>query len=181
MLEAGLIDHSAIQRGDAMVRAGSAAVKQAEQDYKPEFALDLSWGRRGDGRSDMGSAMVTFNVPLFTGNRQDKRLEASKRSRQAARLDRQTRLLDMTRNLRARHAVWQRTAERIELYERVLLERTRAAREASENAFSTGSGDFGEIIRTQIAELDALMKLEGIRLERAQAQADLIYFQGDVK
>ncbi len=60
------------------VAAAETGVELAEQRYKPEFGIDLTYGGRGgnnpDGssRSDLFSIMVMMDLPLFHKNRQDR-------------------------------------------------------------------------------------------------------------
>lgn len=178
ILEENIGTHPEILAEQAHTRASEHGVSLANANYKPNWGVDVGYGYRADGRADLASAMVTLDVPLFTGNRQDKRLSAAKQARQAARLRLQVVELELLKNIRATYAIWQKSADRIQLYETVVLTRARAARVASENAYASGSADFAELVRTHISELDARIKLETIRLERSFAQARLTYFKG---
>lgn len=178
ILEENIGTHPEILAEQAHMRASEHGVSLANANYKPNWGVDVGYGYRADGRADLASAMVTLDVPLFTGNRQDKRLSAAKQARQAARLRLQVVELELLKNIRATYAIWQKSADRIQLYETVVLTRARAASVASENAYASGSADFAELVRTHITELDARIKLETIRLERSFAQARLTYFKG---
>jgi outer membrane protein TolC len=178
LLEQEISDHPALMQERAFVRANDHSVALAKENYRPNWGVDLGYGYRAAGRADFATAMVTFDVPLFTAKRQDKRLLAAKQSKQAAQLKLQAKELDIIRDIRAAYIVWQKSTDRIALYETVVMARTQSAVEASENAYATGSADFAEIIRTHISELDARLKLEAIKLERALAQIQLKYYEG---
>ncbi len=178
-LETNLNDHPEIRSAEAMVKAGDTSVALAKENYKPTWGLDVGYGHRSGGRADLATAMVTLDVPIFTSKRQDKRLSAARKQKQAALMDKRAHEMDMLRRVRALFVVWQKTSKRIMLYEDVLLKRSQAVSQASEDGYSNGTIEFNEIIRSQISELDLLLNLEAIRLERAEAQIDLIYFQGE--
>lgn len=179
MIEESLQDHPDLMQEKQSIRGSEKSQRIAEESYKPTWGLDLGYGYRAGGRADMATAMISMDLPIFTGNRQDKRLFAAKKSKQVARLKMQAKELDMVRNLRSAYGVWQRAIERIALYNTVVLERTKSARIASENAYASGSADFAEIIRTHLGELDARLNLQAIELQRALAQVELIYYQGN--
>lgn len=178
-LEAGLEYHPDLLQEKAMIHAGEKSVSLAKENYKPNWGLDLGYGARSGGRSDMATAMVTFDVPLFTAKRQDKRLLAAKLSKQSSMLKLRAKEMDMLRNVRAAYVTFVKSNKRIGLYNTVVLERTKAASLASENSYASGSTDFAEIIRTHLSELDARLKLEAIKLQRAAAQVELNYFRGE--
>jgi outer membrane protein TolC len=81
--QARLETHPRMLAAQARVAAGQSAVAVARQQYKPGWMLDLTYGDRsgagmdGARRSDLLSAMVTLDLPLFTGKRQDRRVAAS--------------------------------------------------------------------------------------------------------
>ncbi|GHF19353.1 copper transporter [Kordiimonas sediminis] len=170
--------HPRVQREEALVEAAEKGIALAEEAYKPNVGLDLGYGVRAGGRSDMASAMISVDVPLFTEKRQDKILSASKQARQSSMLAKQSVVMDMLRDMRASFEVWTRSAKRIELYQKVVLDRARAASEATERSYAAGSADFSEIIGRHISELDAHLALEKIKFERAAAQAELLYLEG---
>lgn len=179
-IESNLPKHPDLKIDAARVKAGEKAVAIAHENYKPNWGIDLSYGQRGAGRPDLASAMITLTVPIFTAKRQDKKLLSAQHLKQSSMLIKRAKELDMLRDLRSAHMIWQQSTRRIELYRTVILERSKFASEITENAYASGISNFSEIVRMQIFELDAKLKLEAIRLERAFAQIELIYFEGDV-
>lgn len=178
ILEEEVFEHPSLRQEKAFIQANDHDVALANENYKPNWGMDLGYGYRAAGRADLASAMVTLDVPLFTGKRQDKRLIAAKQSRQAAQFKMRAKELDTIRDIRTTYTVWGKSSDRISLYETVVLSRTQSASEASENAYASGNADFAEIIRTHLSALDARLKLEAIKLERALAQVQLEYYGG---
>ena len=85
-----LNQHPLLQLEQTRINASQKNVEIARQAYKPEWALDVTYGFRdgynpdGTERSNMLTAMVLMDMPIFTGNRQDKNLSSSKLRHQAA-------------------------------------------------------------------------------------------------
>jgi outer membrane protein TolC len=178
-IERKLRSHPDLRIDAARIKAGEKAVAIAHENYKPRWGVDLSYGQRGARRPDLASAMITLTVPIFTAKRQDKKLLSAQHLKQSSILTKKAKELDMLRDLRLAHMIWQQSNKRIKLYRSVILERRKSASEITQNAYASGISNFSEIVRMQIFELDAKLKLEAIRLERAFAQIELIYFEGD--
>lgn len=179
VLQAMLPDHPMVTVADADVAANAIEIEIAEEQYKPEWMLDMGYGVRGDGRPDFASVGVSLSLPFFTGKRQDRSVSAARHERSAARMERQTRLLELNQFLARTYADWGTLTERIELYERAVLQRAAGAREASLSGYQSGVSDFDDLVQARLAELDAELKLLRLRVERAQAQARLLYLEGD--
>ena len=99
-----LAQHPLLAAANARVLAASAGVDVAKSKYKPAVGFDLSYGERendrlGNPRDNFVSAMVTLSVPLFTGNRQGKEVNAAEHNRYANLNDRDLLLRDLRRQL----------------------------------------------------------------------------------
>ena len=77
-----LSNHPLMKALEQNIRATEAGVDLAKQKYKPAWGLNASYGRRnndpfGGHRSDALTVGLSFSVPLFTANRQDKEYSAA--------------------------------------------------------------------------------------------------------
>jgi len=77
-----LSNHPAILAIDIKRKASEKGIELAKQQYEPEWGVNASYAYRdnmpsGDSRADLFSVGVTFDLPLFTENRQDKQVAAS--------------------------------------------------------------------------------------------------------
>lgn len=174
-----LIQHPAVTAKRSSIEAADKDVALAGEQYKPGWAVNVGYGARGGDRADFASVGVTMDVPLFTKNRQDKRLSAAKKSRQAQQLSLNAVVLDMERRLMATHAIWSRSAERIALYEQVVRERAKDTSAASLASYQSGVTDFPELVRARLAELEIELKLLALNHERLKAQAELLFLEGE--
>lgn len=178
-LEAKLTRHPLVRVSDAVVDVEETNIELAKQAYKPAWAIEGGYGVRGADRPDFASVGVSLTVPIFTGKRQDRALSAAREDKSAAELDRATMLLDLRRDLIRAYADWSQLERRVRLYDEAVIKRANETADASVLAYGGGLVDFPELIRSQLAELNAKLKLLDLRVERAKARARLTYLAGD--
>lgn len=172
--------HPAIRVQDARISVRDAEIALARQQYKPGWSVEAAYGARGGNRPDLATVMLRFDLPIFTKNRQDRRLSAARRDRQAARLDREGGILEMSRKLRRAYADWQRLGQRVRLFEEDVLTRASGNSRAALDGYRNKTSDFSELIRSRLSELNLELSLIRLRADRAGAEAELIYLQGDI-
>lgn len=174
--------HPMIQMEDAVVNAKEKNIKIAEEQYKPGWMLDLTYGQRsgnnldGSSRDDFASAMVMVDLPLFTDKRQDKRLSASKLEHQASQFARTDRLLELKRQAEKEYANWVRLGKRLELYETRALVDAEQNSESTLKAYQNDLTDFTTLMRARLTELNTQLDMLKIRVDRAKSQANLLYY-----
>lgn len=183
-LHARLESHPLLQAESQRVAAGQSAVEAARQAYKPGWMVDVSYGDRrgrmdGERRSDMVSAMVTVDLPLFPGKRQDRRVAASVAEADAMRYRRDEAYRDLLRTLDTEYPRWQQLREREQGYEKSIVPAARNNAEAALNAYRNSVTDFSALMRAQIADLDTRLQALRTRTERLLAQVRLLYLAGD--
>lgn len=165
-IELALENNPALASMDRQIDLARNGAKLAKQAYKPEFGVEARYGRRGANRSDFGSLMITFDLPLFTSKKQDPAFRAARRREQAARLERDTLIRNLTQEALTYVATIGSLQDRIRRFEGVTLERANDAVTASRNAYGAGNIDFAELVRAEIA-------LRDLRLRRATLYRDL--------
>ncbi len=176
-----LLTHPRIQAIDQKIVASSTSIDLARQKYKPQWDLNANYGYRdndpvGRDRSDFLSVGVSFDLPLFTTNRQDKEVDAATASAAAAKTERALALRSMRAGFKAAKSRLLRLSQRKTLYENRLLREIHDQAEASLMAYTHDAGDFAEVVRARIAELNAHIELLNIDIERLKTIAELNYF-----
>ncbi len=172
-----LVQHPAVLIEDTRIEVREHDIDLAREQYKPRFSVGLDYGARG-GRPDFLSAKVGMSLPIFTGKRQDRNLSAAHRQRSAAVLGRDARLLEVDKALARTYAEWRRLEERVKLYGGVVIKRAADTTRASMTAYRSGVSDFAELIRARLAQLDNELMLLRLRVNRAQANAKLLFLAG---
>jgi len=171
--------HPQLASYDALIEVEEADVRLAEQAYRPSWALEAGYGMRGGGRADFASLGISVSIPLFPGRRQDRNLEAAIAERGAARLDRGATALDLRRELERAYADWTHLKSRVELYRSATIARAGEAAEASITTYGNRLTDYPELIRSQLAELDAELKFFELATAQAKSWAVLKFLAGD--
>jgi outer membrane protein TolC len=183
--EERLNQHPLLLLEQAKINASQKNVEIARQAYKPEWALDVTYGFRdgynpdGTERSNMLTAMVLMDMPIFTGNRQDKNLSASKLQHQAAMHSRDDQLRELNKLWHVNHAEWTRLGERLRLYETSLIKKAHVNANAALHAYQNDRGDFSSVMRARMMEFETQLKALNVRVEYAKSQTKLLYLQGD--
>ncbi len=176
-----LLQHPLIKGLDQQIVASATGVQLARQKYKPQWGLIASYGYRaadpqGNERSDLLSLGVSFDVPLFTANRQDREVQAAVATGEAIRTDKALALRSLQSGFDVARARLLRLDQRKALYAEQLLEQIHDQAEAALTAYTRDDGDFAEVVRARIAELNANIDFLNIKIDRLKTLAELNYF-----
>jgi outer membrane protein TolC len=174
------MDHPRIKAMDKKIEASQTNVELTRQNFKPGFSLGASYGYREDGpfgiqRDDFISLEVSFDLPLFTERRQKPQVEAASNTAAAIQTERILLLKNLFADYQRALAQLRILEERRDLFNNTLLVQMRDLTEATLAAYNTDEGDFAEVMRAYINELDARIELVGINVERAKTLAKLHY------
>ncbi len=184
VLQDNLLAHPALKAAAARIDARQAGVDLANERYKPGWALDLGYGYRngslsnGEPRSDFVSMSVTVDLPLFRKNRQDRTLAAALSERRAADESREELLRRLSSRLDAEYALWQDLSRRIDLYDRLILNQAEDKAQASLSAYQSEAGDFADVMRGYIDDLNTRLAYIRLQVERVQSYAVLANLGG---
>ena len=179
--------HPLIRAESAKVDASKQMTEMAKQEYKPGWSLLVDYGFRsgnnpdGSERADFATAMVSLDIPLFTGNRQDKTVSSNQQKNSAARYAKDDQLRKLKQLYEKDKHLWLRLGEREQLYKNSLLTAAKNNSKASLKAYQSGVSEFNTLMRAQITELDVRLEDLRVRIDRAAAQARLLYITGDYK
>ena len=176
----GLIRHPSIRATDQLIDAQAIDVDLARQAYKPEWSVFAQYGYRdrapnGQDRADLFSVGIGFDLPIFTGNRQDRKLRSSTARLEAARSERILQMRELQARARAAMARIEQLDDRIRLYRQTLLPQMEEQASAALTAYDNDDGDFAEAVRARIDELNAQVELTQIIAERAKSLASFRY------
>lgn len=172
--------HPLLLAFEQRIEAMQTGVELAQQKYKPEWGLTAQYGYRDDDpmgrdRADLFSIGVTFDLPLFTGNRQDKEVGAATSRTEALRTDKLLLARKLMAELDTSNVRLMRLNERRTLYDQQLLPQMAEQAEAALAAYNNDDGDFAEAVRARIAELNAKIDFLAIKIERLKTIAQLNY------
>ena len=181
LLAQELSNHPAILAIDIKRKASEKAVELAKQQYEPQWGVNASYAYRdnmpsGDSRADLFSVGVTFDLPLFTENRQDKQVAASIADSETIKTEKLLLTKQMISVLEKELRQLKRLSDRQSIYQEQLLKQTHDQAEASLTAYTNDDGDFAEVVRARIAELNARISALRIDVDALKTVARINYF-----
>lgn len=184
VLRSALATHPSLLAAEAQIDARRAGVSLAEEQKKPGWALDLGYGYRngtlpnGDPRSDFVSLSVSFELPFFQKNRQDRKLSAALNERSAAEHNKDQLLRRISSQLDAEFAQWTDLSRRVSLYESRILSLSEDQAQAALLAYQSEAGDFADVMRGYIDELNTRLEHVRLQVDRGQSYAVLANLGG---
>jgi len=173
--------HPALLAIDIKHSVAKKGIELAKQGYKPKWGVNASYGYRDDmpgrgERADLFSVGVSVDIPLFTRNKQDKRVAASIAESESVKTEKLLLTKQMISSIEKEMRHLKRLSDRQAIYENQLLKQTHEQAEASLTAYTNDDGDFAEVVRARIAELDAKIAALQIDIDALKALARLNYF-----
>jgi outer membrane protein TolC len=183
-LEERLLRHPAQLDYERRIEAAQTATSLAQQRNRPAWMLDLSYGFRsgnmvdGESRPDLASAMVSFDLPLFRGNRQDREVAAARAEARGLHEMHDDHQRDMRAMLAEAWSVAGRTAELEQYYESDLLPLAEQSVQAALLAYRANRAMIDDVIAARRVALETSLKHLRLAADRAQAQYDVEYLTG---
>lgn len=183
-LTALVAEHPLLAAADAGATAADAAVALARASYRPRWTLDAAYAYRDGGlpdsspRPDFLSVSATLSVPLFQANRQDRTLRAAESRHRAALALRDNAWRNLHAELLREHGRWVDVGRRLEVYRDAVLGQSRANAEAALAAYRSETGDFAEVMRGHINDLEVQLAHLALRVDRRRSHARLAYLGG---
>lgn len=185
VIRENLVSHPIMKIEDAALLASRKRINEAEEQYKPGFNVDVTYGERtgrdfdGDSRPDFFSAMLLIDLPIFTDKRQDRRLAAAKKQKLARQFSRADKLRELRSMAEREQANMSRLDERLQLFEKRAASDARMNVQSTLKAYQNDVTDFTTLMRAYLTELNTRLDLLRISIEKAKVQSKLLYLAGE--
>lgn len=183
-LQQSLDEHPHLGAADADISTRQTGVDLARESYKTDWTLDLGYGYRdgrlpsGEPRSDFVSISVSVGLPIFNENRQDRNLASALKERRAAVANKDEVRAELRSRLQERYARWSELSSRLALYENQILDQSTGRAQAALLAYQSDAGDFSDVMRAYIDDLNTRLEHIRLQVERAQVYAALANLGG---
>jgi outer membrane protein TolC len=176
-----LTHHPALLAIEQSAKAGDTAVKLAKQKYKPQWGVNASYAYRdddplGQSRADFFSVGITVDIPIFGYVKQDSEVAASSLTAQAIETEKrllQQRMLSQMLGLYQKEI---RFGQREQGFITAILPQIQEQADASLSGYTNDDGDFSEVMRARISQLNAKIDLINIQIEKFKTHIQLRYF-----
>jgi outer membrane protein TolC len=172
--------HPAVVALDKRIEATKTGIALAKEKYKPEWGVNAGYGYRGDdptgnSRADLLSVGVTFDLPLFTENKQDQEVKTAISQTEAIKTDKLLLLRQLLSNYSSAKGRLLRLNDQQQLYREKLLPQMYQQAEASLTAYTNDDGDFAEVVRARIEVLNAEIRILTIDVQQQKILLELNY------
>lgn len=153
----------------AQVRQAEARADLARSEKRPDFGVNVSYGRRDPAFGDVVSVMGSVTLPIFAGRRQNPRIAAAEAEVAAAQSMQADRLRELKAQFegdvaawRSAHRQWQRATEE-------LLPLAESRAELERASFAAGRAELLDVI--DAIKALALLRVEILEREEATVEA----------
>jgi len=155
-------------------------VNIAREQTKSQWAFEASYGYRQDAqngasRADFVSLGVQVDLPFFNKSRQDASIAAAASKMSASETDFRLKVNELAANAEVLKSRLSALSERKALYETALIGETRQLSEAELTAYTTDTGDIGDVVNANLKQVQVQDYLLKIDIERARTLASLAY------
>lgn len=182
-----LASHPLVAERERVLVASQIGVDLADEQFEPSWMLDVSYGVRdgvemdGTERTNLASAMVSFSVPIHAGSRQKRELAAARADARGARDAREDRLRILQGRLSSTWGRYQRLERLDELFRDNLTPTAEQTVQSELTAYQNERGDFTDLVRAQVAELETRLRRLRIETDRLLARTELLYLAGGAR
>ncbi|MEC9429379.1 MAG: TolC family protein [Pseudomonadota bacterium] len=155
-------------------------VNIAREQTKSQWAFEASYGYRQDAqngasRADFVSLGVQVDLPFFNKSRQDASIAAAASKMSASETDFRLKVNELAANAEVLKSRLSALSERKALYETALIDETQQLSEAELTAYTTDTGDIGDVVNANLKQVQVQDDLLKIDIERARTLASLAY------
>lgn len=163
-------EHPSLKNIDQKIKSVSKGVLLSKEKYKPQFGVNASYGYRGDdlmgrSRSDLVSAGISFDIPIFTKNRQDKELQAAILNLKSVKTEKFTQIRKHVSSFETTKVNLLKLKDRYSIYKTKLIPQINDQVEATLTAYTNDEGDFADVVRSRITQLNAKIDMLNINVE----------------
>ncbi|EHN68551.1 TolC family protein [Aliivibrio fischeri] len=161
-----------IKMSELAIVATKTKVDIADESYSPQFGVEVMYAYRqangmgGQPASDLVSAYVTMDIPLFTDKRQDQNYAAAQYQVGSAKSQRDVLLRQMNAKVNALLVDKSNLEQRLTRYDETLLPQSKERTKAVERGYENNTAQFNDVI---IASNDEL----SLELEKQRLMSDL--------
>jgi cobalt-zinc-cadmium efflux system outer membrane protein len=161
-----------------MTQMAQAEVHEAEAMKRPDWAVELAYGRRGGAFSDMVTLQFTLDLPVFTETRQGPQIAARRQELARVEAQRDAMLRDHTQELDAALAEYDVSTRQLTRLREVHVTLARQKVDYQFASYRAGKADLTAVLTARRELID--MRLKEIELESQQAAtaAKLYFFYG---
>jgi outer membrane protein TolC len=160
-----------------VIRKDIELIRESE---KPGWNLNVSYAYRedapnGSDRADFVSAVVTFDIPLFTENRQDKLRQSQQFEMNSNQDQRDALLRKMQAELSQLRVNESLIEQRKMRYQSTLIPQSKQRAEAAMQNYQSGNGSFSSVMQAYMDALNTELDAHRLSIDQLKNQASVLY------
>ncbi|MCG6201689.1 TolC family protein [Psychromonas antarctica] len=155
----------------------------AEQDYLPSFKVEVGYGHRlsetamGERRSDLLSAFISMDIPLFTDKRQDQKLIAAQQIKGQKQAEQRLLLRQLNRQLTTEIVNYRQLKMRQTRYQDSLLKQAKQQVKLLEESYQSNTRPFKAVIAAYIHQQSLSLEYQQLYFDGLKSLSNIRYFQ----
>tara|TARA_R110000822_G_scaffold126082_11_gene261269 strand:- start:27899 stop:29200 length:1302 start_codon:yes stop_codon:yes gene_type:complete len=169
-----IADHPLLTERFAAVAQSETGAALAQADYKPDWRVELGYAYRPNF-SEMLMLQVGVDLPVFTRNRQDRRLAAALAQKDSAESAVEDQRRQLQAEVRHNHHDVEQLSLRLRDYEQTLLPQSEHRITAALSGWRSGRNALREVLEARRAALEVQLAALDLQFERAQHVVQLNY------
>ncbi|WP_459780573.1 TolC family protein [Photobacterium sp. R1] len=179
-----LYQHPMVKVADTAIAASETQADIAGEAYQPQFGVEVMYAYRqaknmkGEPASDLLSAYLTVDLPLFTDNRQDRQHAAAQYQIGAAKSQKDLLLAQMNARANALIADRVNLQERFTRYQSRLLPQARERTKAVERGYQNNTAQFSDVISAASDVLALEIEMARLTTDLNQTSSNLAFLLG---
>jgi outer membrane protein TolC len=173
--------HPALLAFDPMAREAQAKVNQAIAEKTPDWSWGVDYLRRGREYGDMVNLSVSFDLPLFTGSRQDPKIAAERARLSQIEAQRQATLRMHNQELAADLAEYQRLDRALTRLEQTFLPLAEEKVRLAMADYRAGKGELIAVIDARRQLVETRLRRIDLSRDRSLSNASLHFAFGDTQ
>jgi len=175
-----LLKHPIIKEIDYKMEETRQDISLVNESYKPGWGLNISYSYREDRpdgveRSDLITIGSSIGLPVFSAKRQDKKLLSKEYKYQSLKDERVELLRNLMSTLQQEYSNRNQIIKRNQLYQTLLLPQAKQQAEAALLAYQSDRGDFADVMRAHIDNLNALLDNMRITIDLLKTKSNILY------
>ena len=153
----------------AQVRQAEASIDLARSEKRPDFGINVSYGRRDPMFGDVVSVMGSITLPIFAGRRQNPRIAAAETEASAAQAIQLDRLRELQAQFEADLAAWRSAYRQWQRATEELLPLAQSRADLERASFAANRAELLDVI--EAIKALALLQIEILEREEATVEA----------
>ena len=153
----------------AQVRQADARIDLARSEKRPDFGINVSYGRRDPMFGDVVSVMGSITLPIFAGRRQNPRIAAAEAEASAAHAIQLDRLRELQAQFEADLAAWRSAYRQWQRATEELLPLAQSRADLERASFAANRAELLDVI--EAIKALALLQIEILEREEATVEA----------